>query len=353
MLLGLLISAFLVVCVVALAGSLALVYQLTRQHGRLLLRLEALEKEVGLDEPPLGHTHSDGPAGLPVGTPFPPFELPELGDRIVRLADFNGRRVLLVHWSPACGFCELIAPDLAELQEPLSHQAIQLVLVSSGSKEANRALAGEHGLRCPILLYQVSASIDGFRDLGTPVAYLLDEEGRIAQPLAVGAEAVPILAAEGVAGSNRRSLPGEKPRAESRIERNGLKAGTQAPLFDLPDINGHAVSLQSFRGRRVLLVFSDPHCGPCDELAPHLARLHRKHSRNGLAVLMVGRGDRDANRQKANQYKFDFPIALQQRWEISKQYGIFSTPVGFLIGPDGVVARDVARGKDAILTLLS
>jgi peroxiredoxin len=349
MLLGLLLSALLVI----LASCLALVYQLTRQHGRLLLRLEALEKEVGLDEPRLGHTHGDSPTGLPVGSAFPPFALPDLDDHIVRLGDLKGRRVLLVHWSPECGFCELIAPDLAELQEPLSRQDIQLVLVSSGSREANRALAGEQGLRCPILVHHGSTPIQGFRDLGTPVAYLLDEEGRIAQPLAVGAEAVPILAGEGVAGSNRRSLPGEKPLAESRMERNGLLAGTQAPLFDLPDINGHAVSLQSFRGRRVLLVFSDPHCGPCDELAPHLARLYRKHSRNGLAVLMVGRGDRDANRQKANQYKFDFPVALQQRWEISKQYGIFSTPVGFLIGPDGVIARDVARGKDAILTLLS
>jgi thiol-disulfide isomerase/thioredoxin len=114
MLLGLLLSALLVI----LASSLALICQLTRQNGRLLLRLEALEKEVGLDEPPLRHTHSDSPTGLPVGTAFPPFELPDLDDHIVRLGDLKGRRVLLVQWSPECRFCELIAPDLAELQEP-------------------------------------------------------------------------------------------------------------------------------------------------------------------------------------------------------------------------------------------
>jgi len=68
---------------------------------------------------------------------------------------------------------------------------------------------------------------------------------------------------------------------------------------------------------------------------------------------MVGCGDPDENGLKANQYKFEFPVALQQRWEISKQCGIFSTPVGFLIGTDGVITRDVARGKDEILALVS
>ena len=32
-------------------------------------------------------------------------------------------------------------------------------------------------------------------------------------------------------------------------------------------------------------------------------------------------------------------------------YGIFSTPVAFLIGPDGVLEQDVARGGAAILRL--
>jgi len=111
------------------------------------------------------------------------------------------------------------------------------------------------------------------------------------------------------------------------------------------------VSLADYRGRRLLLVFTDPHCGPCDALAPDLVRLHREHTDDGLAVLVVGRGDPDENRQKAEYYGFDFPVALQDRWQVSKAYGIFSTPVGFLLGENGLILKNVARGRDAILAL--
>ena len=44
-------------------------------------------------------------------------------------------------------------------------------------------------------------------------------------------------------------------------------------------------------------------------------------------------------------------MLLQRRWEVSKEYGIFATPVGYLIDEEGVIAKDVAVGSDAILRL--
>ena len=67
-----------------------------------------------------------------------------------------------------------------------------------------------------------------------------------------------------------------KPLRDSRIERKGLKAGSVAPDFIMPDLNGRSISLEQYRGRRVVLVFSDPHCGPCNDLASHLVHAHRR-----------------------------------------------------------------------------
>jgi peroxiredoxin len=139
--------------------------------------------------------------------------------------------------------------------------------------------------------------------------------------------------------------------SESRIERNGLKAGTPAPAFRLPDLHGGTVSLEEYRGRRVLLVFTDPHCGPCEELAPHLVRLHREHRDDGPALVLVARGDPGENRRKAEEHGFEFPVVVQERWKLSKEYGIFAAPVAFLIGEDGVIARDVAKGVEEIVAL--
>ena len=67
---------------------------------------------------------------------------------------------------------------------------------------------------------------------------------------------------------------------------------------------------------------------------------------------MVSRGDQRANRAKAQEHGYPFPVLLQKHWEISKEYAMFATPVAYLIDEQGVIAKDVAVGSDAILQLL-
>jgi peroxiredoxin len=327
-----------------------MLYQLMKQQGRILLRLDELAEHTGENK-------DTGPAaGLAVGTAFPSFSFPDLAGQTIALENFLGKRVLLVNWSPQCGFCELIAPDLSKFQPDFLKENVQLLLLSHGTAESDGKLAQEHGLVCPILLMQGTQPPEPFQSIGTPAAYLLDEQGKVAKAVAVGADRVPALARESVGQgsssvSKKKRLRGERALNESRIERNGLKPGTPAPSFQLPDIHGSTVSLEEYRGRRVLLVFSDPHCGPCDELAPQLARLHQEHRDNNLAIIMVGRGDAEENRSKAERHGVEFPVVLQEQWKLSKEYGIFVTPVAFLIGEDGLIKKTVARGVEEILAL--
>src|SRR2546427_458628 len=333
--------------------------QLSTQQGRILLRLDSLE---GKRAQPDDGTAASGPKGLAVGTAVADFELPDLTGKTRSLSEFRGRRLLLIYWSPDCGFCDMSAPELVQMQSALEENHTQLVLVSYGNAEANQKLAAEHGLNCTILLLKDSAaekylSEEVFKYCGTPSAYLLDEQGRVAQGLATGIHAVAQLVREAAADvepdradAKKRGI-GKLPLSESRIERAGLKAGTPAPDFSLPDIHGETISLEQFRGRKVLLVFTDPHCGPCDELAPELVRLQRKNGSNGLAVVMVGRGNAEQNKAKAKEHGIAFPVVLQERWKLSRQYGIFTTPVAFLIGKDGTIMRNVAKGPHQIMTL--
>jgi peroxiredoxin len=355
-------------------GVWAVLYQVVKQQGRLLLRLDELERGQdhagfaghGAQLPVLSQAATAAASiGPKIGDSVAAFRLPDLTGHEVGLEDFHGKRVLLVHWSPTCGFCDLIAPDLADQHAPLLARGIHLVLVSYGDPVANLQLAQKYGLNCPILVQPDHAQLNVFRNQGTPVACLVDEQGRVARQLAVGADAVPRLvrdlldesetASDGVPSEDRRKgrrLPGQRPLSESRIVRDGLKAGTPAPTFTLPDIYGRGVSLESYRGRPAVLVFSDPHCGPCDLLAPHLARVSRACRESGLELIMISRGDVEESRRKAEQHGLDFPILVQQRWEISTAYGIFATPVAFAVGENGVIQQDVAQGGEAILALI-
>ena len=66
---------------------------------------------------------------------------------------------------------------------------------------------------------------------------------------------------------------------------------------------------------------------------------------------MVSRGGLEENRRKAEAFGIEFPVVLQSGWKLSKKYGIFATPVAFLIDEEGVIERDVARGPSEILSL--
>jgi peroxiredoxin len=158
------------------------------------------------------------------------------------------------------------------------------------------------------------------------------------------------LAAHG--GAKRRTeLATRRPLGESRIEREGRRAGSRAPSFNLPDLDGRAVSLDQYLGRHVLLIFSDPKCGPCEALLPELVRFESEQRDGAVALIMVGRGEAEINRRKVQDYGVKFPVVLQRHWELSAEYGIFATPAAFLIGPDGVIERNVATGVNDILSL--
>ena len=142
---------------------------------------------------------------------------------------------------------------------------------------------------------------------------------------------------------------GDRSLARSRINRNGLTPGTFAPSFTLPRVDGGELSLDDYKGRRVLLVFSDPDCGPCDALAPRLEQLAKTVA--DLSVVMVSRGDPERNRTKVALHGLTFPVVIQEGWQLSRQYAKFATPIAYLIDAEGRIAAGVAMGVDAILAL--
>src|SRR5947208_3244827 len=85
-------------------------WQLVRQNGRLLLRLEALEERLAqLSAPPAPTAAPSTPQGLPAGSLASDFELSDLEGNPHSLAEFRGRKALLIFFNPGCGFCTQMA----------------------------------------------------------------------------------------------------------------------------------------------------------------------------------------------------------------------------------------------------
>ena len=131
------------------------------------------------------------PAGPKVGEPAPSFSLPDLSGQTVSLSDFRGDETLVLFWRPSCGFCQRMLPDLKAWETHPQEGAPKVVVVSTDSVESNQAM----GLRSPVLLDQDGMRVGGlFGATGTPMAVLIDAEGKISSELAAGAPAVLALA---------------------------------------------------------------------------------------------------------------------------------------------------------------
>ncbi len=119
------------------------------------------------------------------GSEAPAVLLPDLGGRPRSLSDWLGRRVLIVFVDPEVDACQRLVPELARaFSSP--DTGVVLVLISRGSAGANEQLALHHGLRAPVLLQEHREVIERFGITAVPAACLVEADGRIGSPLALG-----------------------------------------------------------------------------------------------------------------------------------------------------------------------
>lgn len=156
----------------------------------LVAQLGALGLLEGIE--PVRPRRPDPPVSLDVGSALPDLEVTDLNGESMRLADLQGRAVL-VNWSPRCGWCVKLAADLAGHQPILKDAGVTLVLLASGSAEENQALLSDTGLTPDRVLLLGQQDNTVFPGIGTPSAYEI-ADGRVSAPLAMGQPPVEELA---------------------------------------------------------------------------------------------------------------------------------------------------------------
>lgn len=143
------------------------------------------------------------------------------------------------------------------------------------------------------------------------------------------------------------------PAAPARhLTGNGLPAGVTAPGFSLPDLAGHAHTLDSLRaaGKPVVLVFSSPGCESCQALVPKLPAQVTAYG-DRITLVLVSRDTVERNLAKLKD-----PGALlvlrQREYEVAEAYDITTSPAGVAVAPDGTIASPLAMGGVAIMDLI-
>jgi len=133
----------------------------------------------------------------------------------------------------------------------------------------------------------------------------------------------------------------------------GLPIGAPAPAFSLSGLHGETMTLDALRaaGKPMVLLFTDPTCGPCNALLPDVGAWQRDHG-TALTVALLSRGGAAANRGKTAEHGLA-NVLLQENREVAEAYEANATPAAVLVRPDATVGSAVALGADAIRALVA
>lgn len=113
-------------------------------------------------------------------------------------------------------------------------------------------------------------------------------------------------------------------------------SGRIASNFSRMDLNHEDITLETYRGKVVLLNFWATWCEPCLAEIPRFAGWQQKYGQRGLQILGVSMDDGEAPvREFYRKHRLNYPVVMGDE-KLGEAYGgILGLPVTFLIDIDG------------------
>ena len=125
-------------------------------------------------------------------------------------------------------------------------------------------------------------------------------------------------------------------------------AGTVAPEFELPGIDGKTHKLSEYRGKVVFLNFWATWCKPCEEEIPSMQKLHEnlKGFPFEIVAVSVDKEGPEVVEPFLKNYGVTFPVLQDRKGRTKELYKTTGVPETFIIDQNGVIAEKVWGPRD-------
>ncbi|MFW6128858.1 MAG: redoxin domain-containing protein [Candidatus Aminicenantaceae bacterium] len=132
---------------------------------------------------------------------------------------------------------------------------------------------------------------------------------------------------------------------KSEIAKNFIRDAQNAPDFSLVDINGKNVSLQSLRGKTVIIDFWATWCRPCLASFPYLQKFWKKHKNDSdVMVLAINCWEKPKGEERMKLVRkfmddsnYNFPVLIDENDKVVTSFKVEGIPTKFFVGPDGKI----------------
>jgi peroxiredoxin len=111
--------------------------------------------------------------------------------------------------------------------------------------------------------------------------------------------------------------------------------------FTLKDLDGNSVTLSSFKGKNILLIFWDTSCPYCNTQLGLIPYIRSRDS--NLIILAVNKGeDADYVKKVSARRNYEVTILIDPEKKVTNLYPTRYSPTNLLINKDGMVNYNVS-----------
>lgn len=141
-----------------------------------------------------------------------------------------------------------------------------------------------------------------------------------------------------------------QPAASGAANASAPTEGEAAPDFELTSLDGEAVRLSDYRGKKVILNFWATWCPPCKAEMPHMQKFYEANKDKGIEVLAVNltsidKGE-DSVQAFVEEFGLTFPIPMDRDGKLGPQYQAVTIPTTYIIDTEGIIQKKMVGPMD-------
>ena len=328
---------------VLLAVAVFYLKKIFEQQLQITRRIEVLEL-VSRDGALVERENAGTPTeSLPLGSPFPDFDLADTGGKRITMADFRraGMPLLFVFVSPDCGPCNALYPEIKEWRIELEDK-LRIVLVSTGSISANLEKFEDEP---NVLLQEKREVAEQVHARWTPTAIYVNAEGRITSHPAAGDTAIRELV------EKLKSEDLNKEHLYFANENGGstkVKIGEKLPEFEMESLSGDRLTHKNFEGKDSLVVFFSMTCPHCRNMIDELKEWDAARGADDPNLVVISEGEPEAH----EELQLNAPIILDKTREFSVELGMYGTPSAILVNDKREIVTETGVGAPNVWALI-
>jgi peroxiredoxin len=272
------------------------------------------------------------------------FTLPSATDgRLLHLADFSGKVVLINFWRTSCSDSRRESPKLVALYKTYHDKGFEIFGVSDDTSDSVAQIPAylkQYGITWAIGLNDQGEFMRELRPVdmgGTPANYLVSRGGEVT---ALGKD-LNEETWKKLETAVARALSDPAPNSPTIPQREP----TAAPPFALPDLQGKTIKLANFAGKPLVVNFFTSQS--CDWTGAVISKLNRDYAARGLQVVGIDLFDSDdAVRQCTAKYGAKYPVLRGDQATQTAWIGDNKGWATFFVTPDGKVLKKIVDSID-------